>query len=71
VGDLFVSSDPLAAAVFLDQQYVGETPLKLSGVRAGSHVVWIERARHVRFTNAVTVRADALTRLVRKLQPER
>ena len=71
VGDLFVSSVPLAAAVFIDQKYVGETPLKLSGLRAGSHVVWLERAGHERWTNAVTVRANVLNRVAPKLQPDR
>ena len=70
VGELSISSDPLGAAVFIDQQFVGETPLNLPQLRAGSHVLWIERTGHERFTGFVTVRADALTQVDRTLQPE-
>src|SRR5688572_19358342 len=52
VGSLIVGSEPVATSVFIDRQYVGETPLEVSNLRAGSHVVWIERESYVRWTGS-------------------
>jgi hypothetical protein len=54
--------------VFVDRQQVGETPLQLPGLRAGSHVVRIERDGYDRWTTAVLVAADGQTRVSAKLQ---
>jgi hypothetical protein len=70
VATLFVDSAPGAASVFVDRQYVGETPLQLPNVRAGSRVVWLERAGYVRWTAGVHVPANELTRVDAKLRPE-
>ena len=68
VGVLTVDSEPTASAVFVDQQHVGETPLKLTRLRAGSHVVRIEREGYDRWTAAVLVAADKQTSVSAKLQ---
>jgi hypothetical protein len=68
VGVLTVDSEPTGSAVFVDQQHVGETPLKLTRLRAGSHVVRIEREGYDRWTAAVLVAADKQTSVSAKLQ---
>ena len=70
-GDLGVQSVPTEAAVFVDQQHVGETPLQMKGLRAGSHVIWIEHEGYQRWTAAVLVSADKETRVNAGLQPVR
>lgn len=69
-GALQVRSIP-ASAVFLDRKYVGQTPVRLTAVRAGSHVVWIQRDGYQRWTASVLVAADQQTQVVATLQPER
>src|SRR6266508_723865 len=70
-GELLVESSPERAAVFIDRQYVGETPLQLTKMRAGSHLVRIERNGHQRWTAAVVVTTDKKVQVSATLQPER
>jgi len=69
-GALAIDSEP-AAAVFVNQQPVGETPIHLTGLRAGSHLVWIVRDGYERWTRAVLVSADKETRVTATLQLNR
>jgi hypothetical protein len=71
LGALFVESDPSGAGVFVNQQRVGETPLQLTSLRAGSHVIRVERDGYERWTTAVLVPADRKTRVSATLQPAR
>jgi predicted nucleic acid-binding Zn-ribbon protein len=71
VGKLTVDSEPAGSAVFVDRQLVGETPLELTRLRAGSHVVRIERDGYDRWTTAVHVAADKQTRVSVGLQAAR
>jgi len=71
VGALEVRSDPARSAVFVDRRYVGATPMPSTELRAGSHIVWIERDGYQRWTASVLVTADQQTRVVAKLQPLR
>jgi DNA repair ATPase RecN len=71
LGALRVNSEPAGSAVFVDRQHVGETPLELTGLRAGSHVVRIERNGYDRWTTAVLVAADKQTRVSARLQAVR
>jgi hypothetical protein len=68
VGALTVDSVPAGSAVFVDRQHVGETPLALKQLRAGSHVVRVERDGYDRWTTAVQVAADRQTRVSARLQ---
>jgi hypothetical protein len=68
IGTLAIDSDPPGAAVLVDRRPVGETPIAVPQSRAGSHVVWIERAGYLRWTSVVTVAADKTTRVRVKLQ---
>jgi hypothetical protein len=69
-GTLEVQSDPAGAAVFVNRQRVGETPLQWPQLRAGWHVIWIEREGYQRWTAAAHVEADTITRVDVKLQPK-
>ncbi len=68
VGALLVASTP-PAAVFVNRTYMGETPLTLSNLRAGSHVVWLDRDGFDRWSGAVSVVAGRVTRVDPKLRP--
>jgi hypothetical protein len=69
VGTLEITSDPPGAAVLVDRKRVGQTPIEVSDLRSGSHVVWIERSGYLRWTAAVHVSADKLTRVSARLEP--
>src|SRR5262245_8582153 len=68
VGALTVDSEPAGSAVFVDREFVGQTPLELTGLRVGSRVVRIERDGYDRWTTAVLVAADKHTRVSAQLQ---
>jgi chromosome segregation ATPase len=68
VGALTVDSEPAGSAVFVDREFVGETPLELTGLRVGSRVVRVERDGYDRWTTAVLVAADKQTRVSARLQ---
>lgn len=63
VGTLAIDTVPTGCEVFINRRRVGTAPVRLSGLRAGSHLVWIERAGYRRFTRVVTVPADQVTRV--------
>jgi hypothetical protein len=68
VGTLSIDSSP-GGKVFLDRQKAGITPLRLTNLRAGSHLIWIERDGYRRFTRVVQVPSDRVTRLSAELEP--
>lgn len=68
VGTLSIDAEPGGATVFLNRERVGTTPLQLSGLRAGSHLVWIQREGYRRWTRVVLVPADQVTRVSAELQ---
>jgi hypothetical protein len=70
VGTLSIESTPDKAEVYIDRERVGETPLVLQRVRAGSHAVWIEHVGYLRWTAGVSVLADERTPVTVTLQPE-
>jgi hypothetical protein len=67
VGTLSIDSDP-AGEVFIDRKSVGRTPLIAPNLKAGSHLVWIERDGYRRFTRVVEVPADRISRVVADLE---
>jgi hypothetical protein len=69
VGILAVESEPTGAAVFVDRRHVGETPLELTEIRAGSHAVRIERPGYRPWTASVVVPAGERTRVSTVLHP--
>ena len=70
-GALAVQSSPAGGTVFLDRRRVGETPLQLTGITAGSHVIWIESPGHARWTTAVQVNANKLVTVIATLERRR
>ena len=62
-GTLSVYSEPAGAAVYVNQTYVGDTPLKLPRLRAGSHVVRVEGEGYQRWSAGVLVPADKVTNI--------
>ncbi len=68
VGTLSIDAAP-GGAVFINRQPAGSTPLRVANLKAGSHLVWIERDGYRRFTRVVQVPADRVTRLFADLEP--
>jgi hypothetical protein len=68
VGTLSIDADP-GGEVFVNRQSVGTTPLRLTDLRAGSHLIWIEREGYRRWTRVVPVPADRVTRISAELEP--
>lgn len=60
-GGISVSSTPSGAQVFLDNAFVGITPLTLHAVTAGTHTVTIRMDGYQDFTTTTPVNADAVS----------
>ena len=54
-GQIVVSSTPTGAEVFLDNAFRGITPVTLSDIPAGSHVVTVKQTGYTDSTQTVTV----------------
>lgn len=67
-GTVSIDSDP-DGEVFFDRKPAGRTPVRLERVRAGSHLVWIERDGYRRWTRVVQVPADRVSRVSAGLEP--
>lgn len=68
VGTLSIDASP-GGNVLVNRQPAGHTPLRLTNLRAGSHLIWIERQGHSRWTRVVQVPADRVTHLSAHLEP--
>jgi hypothetical protein len=68
VGTLSIDSDP-PADVFIDRKPAGRTPMRAANLKAGAHLVWIERDGYRRFTRVVEVPANRISRVVADLEP--
>lgn len=62
VGTLSIDAAP-NGEVFIDRRPAGRTPLRVPNLKAGSHLVWIERDGYRRFTRVVQVPADRVSRV--------
>lgn len=67
-GSIYVDSRPRGARVFVDGRDVGETPLRLGDVTAGSHTVRLELADHRTWTSSRYVLAGQETRVTGSLE---
>jgi hypothetical protein len=67
VGSLSIDASP-GGEVFVDRQHAGQTPLRLDNLRAGSHLIWIERDGYRRWTRVVQVPADQISRVFADLE---
>jgi len=68
VGTLSIDAAP-GGEVFIDREAAGQTPLRVQNLKAGSHLVWIEREGYRRFTRVVQVPADRVSRVWAELEP--
>jgi hypothetical protein len=68
-GMLSVTADRPGARVFVNRKSVGTAPVRLRNLRAGAHLVWVERDGFRRWTKVVTVPAEKITRVSADLQP--
>jgi len=71
VGTLLIESDPAGAAAFVNQESVGDTPVLLKDLRAGSYVVRLEHEGYQRWSSAATVSAVRQEHVKAKLERER
>ncbi|HEX4913809.1 MAG TPA: PEGA domain-containing protein [Vicinamibacterales bacterium] len=68
IGTLTIDAEP-AGEVFINRKSVGRTPVRLEDLRAGSHLVWIERDGYRRWTRVVAVAANRISRVSAELDP--
>lgn len=68
VGTLSIDASP-GGRVFINRSSVGETPVRAEKLRAGSHLVWIERDGYRKWTRVVTVSANSVSRVFADLEP--
>ena len=68
VGALTIEATP-AGEVFMNRRSAGRTPLRLEKLRAGSHLIWIEREGYRRWTRVVAVAANRISRVSATLDP--
>ena len=68
VGTLSIDSEP-SGEVLINRQVAGRTPMRAENLRAGSHLIWIEREGYHRWTRVVAVAANRVTRVWADLAP--
>jgi hypothetical protein len=68
-GTLSVKTDLPGAKVFVNRKSVGTAPVRVRNLRAGSHLVWVERDGYQRWTRVVTVPAERVTSVSVDLEP--
>ncbi|MDN7024474.1 PEGA domain-containing protein [Methanoculleus sp. FWC-SCC1] len=68
-GSISVSSSPSGANVYLDDAYKGITPLTLTGVATGSHVVAVKVSGYQDWSDAVQVNAGSTSYVSASLNP--
>jgi len=69
VGTLSIDAVPSGGEVFINRKSVGMAPVRVAGLRAGSHLVWISRDGYRRFTRVVLVPANQVSRVSVTLEP--
>jgi hypothetical protein len=67
VGTLSIDASP-GGAVFINRKPAGQTPVRINNLKAGSHLVWIERDGYRRFTRVVQVPANRVSRVSAELE---
>jgi len=67
-GTLSIDAEP-GGDVYIDRRMVGRTPQRVANLRAGSHLVWIERDGYRRYTTVVQVPANRVSRVSVALEP--
>lgn len=70
-GGLRIDSRPAGAAVFVNNQQVGHTPIVLSSLRAGSRAVRIQLGGYAPWSRSVRVVANQQGTVLAQLEPSR
>jgi hypothetical protein len=68
VGTLSIDASP-DGKVLVNGQDAGRTPLRLENLKAGAHLIWIEREGYRRWTKVVDVSAGKISRVFANLEP--
>ena len=68
-GSIEVLSRPSGADVSLDGRMVGQTPLTISNVREGTHVIGVELSGFSRWATSVRVEGGKPSRIGASLMP--
>lgn len=68
-GGLAISSNPIGAQVYLDNNYLGLTPLTSPAVQAGSHVVLLKLSGYADWQGTVQVNSGQVTPVDATLSP--
>jgi PEGA domain len=68
VGTLSIDAEP-SGDVYVDRRKIGRTPQNVENLRAGSHLIWIEREGYRRYTSVVQVPANRVSRVSVALEP--
>lgn len=68
VGSLTIDASP-GGQVLVNGQDAGRTPLRLENLKAGAHLIWIEREGYRRWTKVVDVAAGRVSRVFADLEP--
>ena len=69
VGSIFVDTRPPGVQVWLDQQLVGDTPMLIPDVAAGSHDVEFKRDGYRKWATTVQVGSETQSRVTASLAP--
>jgi hypothetical protein len=70
-GTLAIDSRPAGARVFVDDQSVGTTPVRVPDVTPGNHIVRLELADHRTWTEVAQVARGKTARVAGSLEPIR
>lgn len=66
-GSITVTTSPSGASVYLDGSYQGTTPMTISGVVKGAHVIELQKAGYYEWSGQVTVYAGQNSRVSQNL----
>ncbi len=69
VGSIFVDTRPPGVQVWLDQEFVGDTPMLIPDVAAGSHDVEFKHDGYRRWATTVQVGSETQSRVTASLAP--
>jgi hypothetical protein len=68
VGTLSIDASP-DGQVLVNGKDAGRTPLRLENLKAGAHLIWVERDGYRRWTKVVDVPAGKISRVFANLEP--
>lgn len=68
-GSISISSEPGGAEVYLDDIYEGITPIEMSNIPVGPHVVKLVKSGYYNYSSSINVEGDKTTQLSAALNP--